>query len=464
MLLARELPQVVVPGDFLPLDLDSARINVEKAAYHGFAKAQVKMGAAYELCQLGCDFNPALSLHYNALAARQGEPDAEMAISKWFLCGHEGVFEKNDEMAYTYAKRAAQSGMATAEFALGYFHEIGIYVPVDIKEARSWYSKAAADGNKDASSRIDSISRSKTLSRKDHERVAITRIKSQYASHGRQSRIAEAQSVQPIQENLEMPDPSRMSLADPAGQRPMSAAPYPDGPNSGYPPMSASGQYGGEMVPSSAFGINPNIRSQSANPAGRMGNRAVSGPNPQGYQRPPSSGVGMGPPPLIPPYGSPQSSHGSPKLDIGFSAPPDPSGADRRKKLQRPGAPGTPSSAAGARVPSSPRSTTDPHSRPGTADSKSKASRADAKPQKAATAPSAAGGGSAAAAASQKPVGGLPGKGPKTFDEMGVPHVKSNGDCVSFYLLFFIGACMTNELTGYCRLLCDEFSPSSPFI
>src|SRR5436190_14798048 len=130
MLLARELPQVAVPESYLPLDLNSARINIEKAAYHGFAKAQAKMGAAYELCQLGCDFNPALSLHYNALAARQGEPDAEMAVSKWFLCGHEGVFEKNDEMTFTYAQRAAQSGLATAEFALGYFYEIGIYVPV----------------------------------------------------------------------------------------------------------------------------------------------------------------------------------------------------------------------------------------------------------------------------------------------------------------------------------------------
>jgi len=102
MLLARELPQVSVPEAFLPLDLNISRVNIEKAAYHGFAKAQVKMGASYELCQLGCDFNPALSLHYNALAARQGEPEAEMAISKWFLCGHEGVFEKNDELAFTY--------------------------------------------------------------------------------------------------------------------------------------------------------------------------------------------------------------------------------------------------------------------------------------------------------------------------------------------------------------------------
>ncbi|EER42788.1 chitin synthase activator [Histoplasma capsulatum H143] len=271
MLLARELPQVVVPDEYLPYDLNAARINIEKAAYHGFAKAQVKMGAAYELCQLGCDFNPALSLHYNALAARQGEPEAEMAISKWFLCGHEGLFEKNDEMAYTYAKRAAQSGLATAEFALGYFHEIGIYVPVNIKEARVWYAKAAARGNKDASSRIESISRSKTLSRKDHERVAIARIKSQYASHGRAQRFAEPQSVQPIQQDtLEMPDPSRMTISsrEPRNHRPMSAAPYPEAPNTGY--VNPPGQYSPNMRSSSAFGINPNIRPHSVNPGGPM--------------------------------------------------------------------------------------------------------------------------------------------------------------------------------------------------
>lgn len=48
-----------------------------------------------------------------------GEPEAEMAISKWFLCGHEGIFEKNEELAFVYAQRAAISGLATAEFALG---------------------------------------------------------------------------------------------------------------------------------------------------------------------------------------------------------------------------------------------------------------------------------------------------------------------------------------------------------
>merc|ERR1711939_1214594 len=99
---------IIVPDRYLEFDLNDAKMFVEKAAYLGFAKAQLKMAMAYELCQLGCEFEPALSLHYNALAARQGEAEAEMSISKWFLCGYEGIFEKNEELAFTYAKRAGQ--------------------------------------------------------------------------------------------------------------------------------------------------------------------------------------------------------------------------------------------------------------------------------------------------------------------------------------------------------------------
>ena len=141
MLLARQLPSITIPEIYLALDLQGARTNIEKSAYLGFAKAQLKMGQAYELCQLGCDFNPALSLHYNALAARQGEAEANMAISKWFLCGYEGVFDKNDELAFIYAQRAASTGLSTAEFAMGYFYEIGIFVQSDIKEAQEWYQR-----------------------------------------------------------------------------------------------------------------------------------------------------------------------------------------------------------------------------------------------------------------------------------------------------------------------------------
>ena len=169
MLLSRELPNITVPEQYLPFDMNDAKLFIEKAAYLGFAKAQLKMGQAYELCQLGCEFEPDLSLHYNALAAHQGEAEADMAISKWFLCGYEGVFEKNEELAFTYAKRAAQAKLATAEFAVGYFYEIGIYVPIDLHESEAWYQKAAENGNKDALGRIDSIRKNNTLSKKDHE-------------------------------------------------------------------------------------------------------------------------------------------------------------------------------------------------------------------------------------------------------------------------------------------------------
>ncbi|KAK2747299.1 hypothetical protein FQN57_002197 [Myotisia sp. PD_48] len=420
MLLARELAQVTIPDEFLPYDPDAARINIEKAAYHGFAKAQVNMGAAYELCQLGCDFDPALSLHYNALAARQGEPDAEMAISKWFLCGHEGLFEKNDEMAFTYAKRAAQSGLATAEFALGYFYEIGIYVPVDIKEARSWYAKAAANGNKDASARIESISRSKTLSRKDHEKVAIARIKTMRS----QQRYPNAQPSTPAQDPLEMPDPSRMSIQDPMSARPMSAAPYPD---ARYGPSQPNHSYGPDMRSSSAFGINPNLRAQSVGPGGRA---------PGGHPGYPPHGPNMGIPPQQPQ---------APRLDIGFSAPPDPSGADRRRKLQRPGMPG-----AGPqqqqqqqhmqgqgpppgpphlqnRIPSAPGPSS-PHLSQGRQNSNSSA-RPGARPPRAEPKPASAPA-AGAPTASKPPSTALPGKGPKTFEEMGVPQGKSDSDCI----------------------------------
>ncbi|KAJ5110760.1 hypothetical protein N7532_001295 [Penicillium argentinense] len=436
MLCARELPQVSVPEAFLPPDLNTARLNIEKAAFNGFAKAQVKMGAAYELCQLGCDFNPALSLHYNALAARQGEPEAEMAISKWFLCGHEGVFEKNDELAFTYAQRAAQSGLPTAEFALGYFYEVGIFVPVDIKEARSWYAKAAASGNKDASGRIDSISRSKTLSRKDHEKVAISRIKStRYVAHQRGG------SLEATPENIEMPDPSRMTLSDP----PPSAAPYPDRPMSRPRQPGQPNYQMPDPRPSSAFGVNPNLRSNGPQGYGGPpgpGSRAVSyGQGPMGYRQP-GPGTPMSAPagPTSPQAANMISPSGTPRLDIGYSAPAPPPG-DRRRPPQLNNAVGpdrkpvrTPVSAHGGplpspRPPASPRSTGSPSSGsfpPPRAESRQPSrGSASSTPQPQSVPPS-----QKPAAQPAKPAGQQPSKGPKTFEEMGVPSANKDSDCI----------------------------------
>ncbi|KGO65439.1 Tetratricopeptide-like helical [Penicillium italicum] len=437
MLLARELPQVSVPESFLPLDLNLARVNIEKAAYHGFAKAQVKMGAAYELCQLSCDFNPALSLHYNALAARQGEPEAEMAISKWFLCGHEGIFEKNDELAFTYAQRAAQSGLPTAEFALGYFYEVGIFVSVDIKEARSWYAKAAASGNKDASGRIESISRSKTLSRKDHEKIAISRIKStRYTAHQR------GNSLESTTENIEMPDPSRMTLSD----GPPSGAPYPDRPHSTRS-RSQQGYQLSDTRPSSAFGVNPNLRSNAPSgygspppqgPKSRAPSYGPGGPGgPMNYRQP---GPGT---PLSAPAGptSPQAGNmigpgGAPRLDIGYSAPMPPPGGRRPpsrldsvpdRKPMRPPVSGH----SGASSPSgvSPRPPGSP-SFPPRMESRQQSHGSGASTPQPAPSVASSVASSTSSAPQQKPAKPPPSKGPKTFEEMGVPSANKESDCI----------------------------------
>ena len=516
MLLARELAQVSVPEQYLRLNYPAARYNLEKAAYLGFAKAQTKMGTAYELSQLGCEFNPVFSLHYNALASKQGEPEADMSIGKWFLCGYEGIFEKNEELAFTYSQRAAQSGLATAEFAMGYFYEVGIYVSVDLKISRSWYEKAADHGNKDAASRIDGIARSKTLSRKDHEQLAVAKIRSQYGSQKgkRPERLKEPDQMPTISDSpddsnkLDMPEPklpppSRAGHRTPApypsnfGQygpaaRPASVAPYPldddtmgkqpsirphtDPKNARQPPPRASSHvtpaspagevsYGDKNYRGSNFPTFKPSPAQTGSPArGRTPQPPVPGAmGPQGYRQPAnntdnkSQSLSSVPPASRPPQSQ------TPAIDIGFSAPPDPSGADR-KKLQksdnRPSAqrdsPRNSSYEPSQAPPQKDRLSSLPHpSRQGPNNREPSPSR---RPMSAGRPNGAEG---PPFGAPQKPVDGSslekppklqdpsgpgrvsntppptqpsarpPGKGPKTFGEMGVISQQKENDCVS---------------------------------
>ncbi|KAJ4324913.1 hypothetical protein N0V94_000967 [Neodidymelliopsis sp. IMI 364377] len=524
MLQSRELPQIQVPEAFLPYDEKAARQNIEKAAYLGFAKAQLKMGSAYELCSLGCEFNPTLSLHYNSLASRQGEPEADMAISKWFLCGHEGEFPKNEELAYIYAQRAAATGLATAEFAMGYFNEIGMHVPVDLQKAMEWYEKAERNGNKDAIARIESLSISRTLSKKDHENVAINRIKSTHGSMRgkRPARLQKpaASALPSINDNSpsdygsvrgdtttpypvsDQPPVVNMQPNSAPYERPSTAAPYPmdNGPprvGSARPTM--AGGFAPELrassarPTSSAFNINPNIY-PSTDGYGRgrppLGPESHTSPLPlrphtsvnevgQGGRgmRPPGGGRGGLPPGGPGSYrqpGGPSAQH--PELsrpqtaqpaDIGYSAP------DGRNKLQKPGqgikkAPTVPDigyiapleprqhtrpstvqpgqeSRTNSMRPERPSTATPsqgsrPSSRPGSSgrpmgqDSMPKPQRVPTQqqrpPPQAALASAPPQAVKPPAAAKPAPPAVPPGKGPKTFDEMGIGQAPTDKDCV----------------------------------
>lgn len=72
LLLAGEFANVTVPESILPRDERGARRMLEKSASLGFSHAQQKLGNAYENGLWGCGYDPLLSLHYYALAAKQG--------------------------------------------------------------------------------------------------------------------------------------------------------------------------------------------------------------------------------------------------------------------------------------------------------------------------------------------------------------------------------------------------------
>jgi hypothetical protein len=545
MLQARELPQVTVPESILPYNEHEARMNIEKAAYLGFAKAQLKMGSAYELCSLGCEFDPALSMHYNALAARQGEAEAEMAISKWFLCGFENIFPKNEELAYDYGLRAAQSGLATAEFAMGYFNEIGMYVPVNLEKATEWYQKAANHGNQDAVGRIEGLKKSAVLSKKDHENVAVNKIKSQYGSMKgkRPDRLRAQAPALPSVTNEEEeyaseysgrpgssgrnPSPGRASVPPRTSSttpypmadgppvvsqlplRPVSTAPYPldNGPPSAGGRSSLAGGFAPELRSHSAapaqmrkssggaFNINPAIYEQQRpgpedygrplpqgnmppRPAttvadvgvGRGGRGDGRGPNPRtssgpgGYGRQDSNAPPQPPQKLDIGYGAPGAGRANqspsnvrPQVgpnDIGYIAPlqprpktppqytsasrpprgdsrPQQQQAQRPQQQQQqqqqqrpqPGRQQSPGQSAGNRPP---RQDSAPPKMPHTQSAPQPAAAKPQRPVKAAT-------DKPQPHPQLKPPAAPSGKGPKTFEDMGVPKGEEKGDCVSSF-------------------------------
>ncbi|WWC85258.1 uncharacterized protein L201_000120 [Kwoniella dendrophila CBS 6074] len=135
-----------------------AKESIEKSAYLGCSSAQYKLGFLFEHANLNCQYDPLLSVNWYTFASKNGEKEADMALSKWFLCGAEGNFPKNEHLAKTFAEKAARKNHPNGCFALGYYYEIGVGGRKDLDQARKWYQKAANLGNTDAPLRLSALS------------------------------------------------------------------------------------------------------------------------------------------------------------------------------------------------------------------------------------------------------------------------------------------------------------------
>ena len=104
--------------------------------------------------------------------------DACFALTAWYLVGSPGVLPQSDTEAYLWAKKAAEMGLAKAQYAVGYFTEVGLNnqelrillrtgnleqtgvgTEANIQEAMKFYRQAAEGGDKRAQKRLQSNNR-----------------------------------------------------------------------------------------------------------------------------------------------------------------------------------------------------------------------------------------------------------------------------------------------------------------
>ena len=169
------LYETAAPNDCVIRDLTHARELFEKAARLGYKPSQFRLASAFEYGGLDCPIDARQSIMWYTKAAAQGEHQSELALSGWYLTGSEGILQQSDTEAYLWARKAAASGLAKAEYAMGYFTEVGIGVAANVDEAKKWYWRAA--GKFDVPARFDLLLICLTAQNMDKARERLEALK-----------------------------------------------------------------------------------------------------------------------------------------------------------------------------------------------------------------------------------------------------------------------------------------------
>ncbi|KJK75700.1 hypothetical protein H634G_09064 [Metarhizium anisopliae BRIP 53293] len=165
------------PNDAIIRDEGYALSLFQRAADLGYKYSQYRLGCAFEHGALGCPIDSRQSIYWYSQAAQQEEHQSELALSGWYLTGSPGVLNQSDTEAYLWARKAAVAGLAKAEYAMGYFTEVGIGVPANLEDAKRWYWRAAAQDFPKARDRLEDLKRAgKGGPVRPRERLSRSRI------------------------------------------------------------------------------------------------------------------------------------------------------------------------------------------------------------------------------------------------------------------------------------------------
>jgi TPR repeat protein len=138
--LLHEMPP---PGGKIIKDEKYSLQLYERAAKMGYPRSQTRLGKAFETGLLNVPIDDRASIHWYSKAAAQGDAEAELALSAWYLTGARGVLEPDESEAYLWARKSAMKEFPKAEYAMGYYSEVGIGCPTNLEDAKRWYGRAA---------------------------------------------------------------------------------------------------------------------------------------------------------------------------------------------------------------------------------------------------------------------------------------------------------------------------------
>ncbi|WP_461494265.1 peptidoglycan-binding protein [Pyruvatibacter sp.] len=142
---ARELPDVVSPAEAsAPSNMPSSS---EQAVAGQSINGPTSITPRQEVDVASLPTSPAQPQRQTLReAATNGDASAQYEIGQRYANGSSGVPQDNEQAAY-WLNRAAEQGLAPAQYRLGTMFEKGLGLPENPTKARTWYERAAAQGN-----------------------------------------------------------------------------------------------------------------------------------------------------------------------------------------------------------------------------------------------------------------------------------------------------------------------------
>ena len=142
-------------GRAAPPPTDAAQLIARANA--GDAWAQLNLGAAYDNGLAGLPPDPVRAVAWYRRAAESGLAEAQFNLAHCLVTGN--GMQRNDPEALAWMLRAADQGLASAQFLAGVMLLEGVGTAPDRERALPWLERAATNGNTDARSLLERLHR-----------------------------------------------------------------------------------------------------------------------------------------------------------------------------------------------------------------------------------------------------------------------------------------------------------------